>query len=377
MVAIQATGGGIFQDVITWVRRLIKSSSASEISDAVIADYINRFVSYEVAERIELFELRRQYTFETIPNVFTYQAPFVSASVPNWPQTALSPPFIQNTALVNSVTQVPVYQTFRPPMYCDGVLMDYHQSNQQFYNLFPEYVNNEIPLLGSGNALTTYTTGVGQTPILQGYIDDLGNNTPYVYITALNSAGQQQYIVDCGTVVNNVGTLVQTDSTFNNILGPLPSAGGSGTVNYLTGQLSFTFVDAVPSGTNIETQTSPFSPGFPRIALFYNNIFKLYPVPDRAYKIQVEGNVTPSVFFNTAAAMPFAYMSEYFARGAARKILSDTGDVEQFQFYEPFFREQENLVLRRTSRQNSVRRTPTIYSTNNRSPNSWWGWGGN
>ena len=28
-------------------------------------------------------------------------------------------------------------------------------------------------------------------------------------------------------------------------------------------------------------------------------------------------------------------MCEYIARGAARKILSDTGDIEQFQFYEP------------------------------------------
>lgn len=57
-------------------------------------------------------------------------------------------------------------------------------------------------------------------------------------------------------------------------------------------------------------------------------------------------------------------MSEYIARGAARKILSDTGDVEQFQFYEPLFREQEMLVWKRAQRQNTSTRVQTIYSSN-------------
>ncbi len=56
------------------------------------------------------------------------------------------------------------------------------------------------------------------------------------------------------------------------------------------------------------------------------------------------------MFFASQAAIPFAYMSEYIARGAARKILSDTG---------------ENLVLRKTSRQNATQRTPTIFSAQN------------
>jgi len=55
-------------------------------------------------------------------------------------------------------------------------------------------------------------------------------------------------------------------------------------------------------------------------------------------------------------------MSEYIARGAARKILADTGDVEQFQFYEPFFREQEILVWKRSQRINTSTRTQTIVS---------------
>ncbi len=263
---------------------------------------------------------------------------------------------------------MPVYQLFKPPAYCDGVQMGWYQSNEQFYNVFPELVLNEIPLLGDGTT-TNFSTVSGQSPILRAFIDDLGNLLPYVYITTLDDAGNQQYIVDSGYKDSSgLGILIQTDSTFQNIIGPdltgtPPNTGGSGRVDYLTGDLTFNFITAPADQANIQVQTSPYSAGFPRICLFFNNVFKLYPVPARAYKIQVDAYITPTVFFNTQASIPFAYMSEYIARGAARKILSDSGDYDQFQFYEQFFKEQENLVLRRTSRQNATQRTPTIFSS--------------
>lgn len=369
---IPAVGGGIFADIITWVRRIIKSPSAQAISDNTIADYINRFVNYELPERIQLFEFKRQYTFETIPNIFEYQAPFFPSTTAIFPGLAIPspPPFINNppSNVQQSQTLVPVYQIFRPPVYCDGVEIGYFQSNEQFYKVFPELVLNEFPTQGDGS-VGPYTVSFGRAPILRAFIDDLGNLLPYVYITTVDSAGNQQYIVDSSYVNSNgEGLLIQTDSTFQNIIGPEltgtpPNGGGSGTVDYINGTATFTFNSNVGDGINIETQTSPYSSGVPRICLFFNNIFKLYPVPSRAYKIQIDATITPSVFFNTTNSIPFAYMSEYIARGAARKILADTGDYDQMQFYEPFFREQENLVLRRTSRQNATQRTPTIFAS--------------
>lgn len=370
---IPVVGGGIFSDIITWVRRLIKSPSAQSISDIVIADYINRFVTYDMPERVQLFELKRQYTFETIQNIFEYQAPFTSSATGNFPFNNNPPPFLQTPPITQNQTVMPIYQMFMMPIYCDGVEMGWYQSNEQFYKVFPEFVNNEFPIQGN-QTVGPYTVSFGRNPILRGFIDDLGNLQPYVFITAFDVNGNRQYIVDSSFISTGVpstqgqGILVQTDSTFQNIIGaPLtggypPTGGGSGTVDYVNGTATFSFASAVPNGSNIETQTSPFSAGFPRICLFFNNIFKLYPVPDRSYKIQVDAYVTPSVFFNTTSSVPFAYMSEYLARGAARKILSDQGDYEQMQFYEPLFKEQENLVLRRTSRQKATQRTPTIFS---------------
>jgi hypothetical protein len=72
--------------------------------------------------------------------------------------------------------------------------------------------------------------------------------------------------------------------------------------------------------------------------------------------------LSPAAFMNSNTMIQFAYMCEYIARGAARKILSDTGDQEQLMFYEPLFREQETLVWKRSQRIFTSTRTETIFS---------------
>lgn len=362
-------GGGMLGDIFTWIRRIIKAPSEQTISTIVLGDYVNRFSAYDLPASVELFEFKRQYTFETVANIFEYQAPFFQATTSNFPANPNPPPFIENPLVPQAQTVLPVYQMFLNPIYCDGVQMGWYQSNDAFYKVFPELVLNEFPIQGNGTT-GPYVTNVGRSPILRGFIDDLGNLLPYVYITTQDLNGSQQYVVDSSYLDSNgLGILIQTDSTFqnligsNNLVGTPPNSGGVGRVNYLTGEITINnFNDVVAPGINIETQVSPYSAGFPRICLFFNNVFKLYPVPDRAYKIQCDAHITPTFFFNTTASVPFAYMSEYIARGAARKILSDTGDWELFDRNEPLFREQENFVLRRSDRQRATQRTPTIFS---------------
>jgi len=327
--------GQTLTDCILWVRRIIKSPSVQAITDETIGDYINRFYVYEIPERLQLFELKRQYTFETVPNVFQYQFPYQQ------------------------------YQNIRQPAYCDGVEMGFFQSNEQFYRIFPEFVENEIPLLADGTN-GPFNITVNRNPILRGFTDDLDNLEPYVFVTTQDASGTQMYVVDDGN-----GNLIQTDETFQNGPdGPGFPVNIVGTVDYTNGVLTnIVFVNPTVNGANIFSQTSPYSAGFPRIMLFFNNTIKLYPVPARPFKIQVDAQITPAQFMATDSVVPFAYMTEYIARGAARKILSDNADYEQFEFYERLFREQENLVLRRTDRQNATQRTSTIFSTQSNTNN--------
>jgi hypothetical protein len=326
MTALLPTSGGILADIITYVRRLIKENSDQSISDQLIGDYINRFYIYDMPERVQLFELKRQYTFETIANIFQYQLPYEN------------------------------YQLIEQPVYCDGVQIGIFQSNQQFYNVFPELVLNEQPIMGDGTP-GPFDFLFDRLPIINGQTDDLGNLLPYVFVNAFDEGGNQMYVVD-----NGFGVLNQTDATFQ--FGPDGSSPPifAGNVNYITGVADVTFNSNTLAGSPITTLTSPYSPGTPRICLFFNNLIKLYPIPDRPYKIQFDAFITPAQFLNTGSSVTFAYMAEYLSRGAARKILSDNGDYDQFAFYEPLFKEQENLVLRRTSRQLTTQRTPTIFN---------------
>lgn len=343
---LPSTSGGILSDVVTWVRRIVKTPSTAALPDNLICDYINRFYMYEMAERLQLFELKRQFLFETTPNVFEYQAPFLLTNSPSNPDSIPGP-------------RVPAYQELRDPAYCDGVQMGWYQSPRQFYGVFPELVLNEQPFFGDSTP-GPFTTVFGSQPVLPGFTDDLNNLEPQVFISAMDITGTQQFLVDNGN-----GLLQGMDYAMQNVIwptGPITPTNNAGTVNYTTGVATFTFSANIPPTSVINTQSSPYSPGVPRIILFFNNIFKLFPVPDRVYKIQMDAYINPVQFMTVGSSLPFAYMSEYIARGAARKILSDNADYDQFQFYENLFKEQEVLVLRRTERQNSVTRTQTIFS---------------
>lgn len=348
-VALNPTPGTVYSDIEQWIRRIIKAPNSQSISSQTIGDYVNRFYTYEAPTRLQLFELKRQYVFETIANHFIYQFPY------------------QN------------YQMILPPIYCDGIQIGYYQSNDQFYKVYPELVLNETPIMGDGTT-GPFSVSFSRNPILRGFIDDQpyqafntvppviapitppitysSTLTPYVFITTNDTNGTLMYVVDDGD-----GNLIQTDATFQNgPNGPGQLPLSAGTVDYVAGTATFSFNNNTVDGENIETQTSPYSAGVPRLCLFFDNIIRLYPVPDRQYKIVIDCYTTPAQFLATNSAVPFGYMAEWIARGAARKILIDNADTEQFNFYEPFFQEQENLVLRRTERQNSNVRTPTIFS---------------
>src|SRR6185369_8422125 len=134
-----------------------------------------------------------------------------------------------------------------------------------------------------------------------------------------------------------------------------------------------TFPVSIPQDQNISAQVFFFQSGLPRSILYYNNTLTLRNPPDSQYLVQLEAYLAPAAFLNTNAAIPFGYMAEYIARGAARKILSDTGDQDQFMFYEPLFREQEMLVWKRSQRQFTATRTETIYSQNYNGTGGLWG----
>jgi hypothetical protein len=380
----------LLQDVITYVRRLIKSPSNSQITDNLIIDYINRFWMMDVDARIQLFDLKTSYQFQTIPGVDKYNMPLYNVQ----------------TEGDQTVGMYPVYQGFIPPCYINGIQVPMQTQKNQFYNIWPNIVQN-LGVVATGDGtngpyaiqIPIISSTPPQNPpfdgLLRGHLDIAGiiatgvNQDPPVinglsftnvistipstsiesqfYLTSIAADGSNIVVADSGFFLQgnvNCGLLmVPGNAPYGNT--PLTNGGYSVTsnvINYFTGECNITFNQPIPVGNTINAQCFFYQSGLPRGVLYYNNTITLRSPPDTQYLVQLEAYLSPSAFLNTAQAIPYGYMAEYIARGAGRKILSDTGDVEQFQFYEPLFREQEQLVWKRSQRTWTSSRTESIYS---------------
>lgn len=374
----------LLSDIITYVRRIIKAPSDAQVTDNLIVDYINRFWMIDADARMQLFDLKTKYSFVCTPGVDRYNMPLYN---------------VQGNTLQSNIGMFPVYQGFTNNAYVNGIQVAVQTERSTFFNVWPNVLQS-LPNVGIGDNGDNYTLQIpllsGVTPsnppiqgLLRGHVDitgiiGTGNNQdppivsdlnttqipttsidPAIWITTTDSTGAPVVVTDSGQFLAsnvNYGLLMEPgNAPFGNLtLGTYSET--SNTINYLTGEINVTFPVNIPTGNAISVQCYYFQSGLPRAILFYNNTLTLRAPPSNAWLVELEAYLTPSAFLNTSSAIPFGYMAEYIARGAARKILSDTGDFEQFNFYEPLFREQEMLVWKRSQRQFTANRTQTIYS---------------
>lgn len=344
----------------------------------------------DIDARMQLFDFKTTYRFETIPGICDYNMPLYSAQ--NEPGSQVISPF-------------PIYQGLMAPAYVNGIELPFFTQRDTFFRLFPNYIpylqevgigdgvttNFQFSLPSGGQSTNAPVTGFWQSGVIPGHIDMTGiistgatqdpiftnsyvqipstSVKPGVTITYTNANGSNTVITDSGqflqsgTNQNLFGLLMQPGNPPN---GDSAMPGGYSTtvntVNYNTGIVNVSFPLAPPAQSVIQVQSTFYQPGIPRQCLFYNNTITLRAPPNSQYLIELDAYLTPAAMLTTSQALPFAYMAEYIARGAARKILSDTGDWEQFAAYEPLFIEQERLVWKRSQRIWTSTRTPTLFS---------------
>ncbi len=365
-------------DIITYVRRIIKSPSDAVISDNLIIDYINRFWINDLDAIMQVFDLKTKYLFQTTPGVVDYNMPLYSIQTEPGPQ---------------DISYYPIYQGFFDPCFINGIQGSFSTQREVFYNMYPLYVQ-PLQQVATGDGTTTnFSFQLPFFPAIPGHVDMMGmlsagrtkspiftndllsiNITsvqPRVYISYTEANGSNVIVHDSGQFLASA-----TDSDlYGFLISPLPAPGPglplnggysmtSNTVNYNTGAVNVSFFNAPPAGTPIQVQCYFYEEGIPRSILFYNNTLTVIPPPNTQYLVELGAYLSPAAFISSGQYVPFAYMSEFLSRGAARKILSDTGDMEQLQFYEPFYQEQKMLVWKRSQRQFTSTRTPTIFSQN-------------
>lgn len=303
------------QAIQTKVRRLTRSPSDALLTTAQINEYIDTFMLYDFPEHLRLFALRTTLTFFTEPFIDTYETNNVDPTSP----------------LFNFKNR---YITTHEPLMIAGYQRQFSQSRAEFYNQYP--ILNTIASIGTaGDGITTNFTGVlANIPILR------------------------NQVLFSSVASDNTG-LALSDDGLGNLTG-----NGSGTIDYITGAFVLNFIAAPGMGIPINSQTVPYVPSLPLVMLFFDEKFTLRPVPDQAYRVNMEVYIRPSQLTDINEAPQLEQWWQYIAYGAAKKVFEDRTDSDSVQQIMPEFNQQQRLVLRTTLVQNAKQRTPTIYTEN-------------
>ena len=355
MPAIPTVVTSNLQTIRTKIRRLTRSPSTSQLTDADIDSYVNTFVLYDFPEHLRLFNLRTTLTFYTQPYVDTYAT---SADI--------------NNPLYDFINR---YITVHQPIYIAGYQALFLESRDQFFGIYPKI--RSIASIG--------TTGDGVTTQFAGVINSQQANIPpnLNQIVLLLS----NHVLFDSIDVNNVG-LGMIDFPISNTIGNLYVPGTAPTsttvqdpnnyVNYLTGQFVVTFPNAPGAGEFINSQTVPVQPALPQCMLFFDGKFELRPVPDQVYSVQMEVYKRPTELLDSAQTPELQEWWQYIAYGAAKKVFEDRMDLESVQMIIPEYKKQEALILRRTIVQQTSQRTTTIYTQDHGAAGAYGGgfWGG-
>lgn len=360
------------------VRRLTRSPSEAQLTQADLDNYINTFVVYDFPEHLRTFNLRSTFRFWCNPFQDRY---ITNATLP------------QDNVLYNFQNK---YLSVIEPLYIAGYQSVYSQSRTQFFGIYPN-VNSIIFTGFYGDGATTTFTGVIQ---LQNTQSNFVMN-PTVNTNQTTVLLQNEVLFD-SLDTNGLGLsmvdvpVIDTTSGFNTTNGnlyppgqrpstPPTAVNPTNTINYITGQFTVTFQNAAgtPSapgaGQAINAQVVPQQTALPQAMLFYNDTFYLRPVPDQPYQINFEVYVRPTALLDEGQSPQLEEWWQYIAYGAAKKIFEDRMDTDSVAQIMPEFKQQERLCNRRTIVQYTSDRVATIYTDQVQfgpNSNNGWGWGG-
>jgi len=313
-----------------------------------VDDYINDFYMYDFPEHMRTLKLDDWFIFNTLPNCGTYNVP-------------------------QSIFQL------QPPFYVDGYEFNWHQNPAEFYRIWPELdVITVAAAVGDGiNPIFNFT--LTASPIIQGsVVIGMQPNTP-------SPSQQLETLTDTDQPVLLDQPLNMKFINPGTLTGNL---GSTGTIDYLTGNISITYVTPPPAGVNINVHFRPYVASRPRDALFFQQQIFLRPIPNDVFQIKImaynmptavissatnaaqrslltSGGELQGAFNGTLTDVPqFNEWWQFLAYGAALKIFIEEGDHEEYARNKVYFEEAKLIAQRKTLKQLANQRIPTVYGGN-------------
>lgn len=282
------------------VREVTGRYSSQEMTNEQLDEYINKYFQYTFPAEVKLERMHTYYEFLTVANQQNYTVP---------------------SGFIN----------FEPLATVDYLDLLWYQNPDDFYDQNPLNVGRQT--IGSGNGIQTNFTATAQ-------------NFPILPASTV--------VTDNNEVFEDTNTTYTTSNV--TLTGSL---GGTGFVNYSTGDVNVTFNTAPVSGQDVYFSYIQFQPGTPKAVLLYNNQFTFFPVPDTAYRFRVKayantlvtnsgGTNTPE-FVNSTDRPLLDQWGPCIAYGTSRDIHADKGELDAYIEVTSLYKEQVRYVLNRTN----------------------------
>lgn len=354
--------------IITKIRRLTGSANNFQLTDAMIADYINSFYLYDFPSQFRSLNLKDKFTFNTIVGVDTY--PFDNEH----------------------------YTTVEMPCYCMRREIKLFQDPWSFWGSNFNWQQQDTFAVGNGTT-GPYSFQLSSFPLIASTNNNQAANATATWPTTAYSPTPTQptFPVPIPNRVQNIlitantasasgigGTMHVTDDGAGNLIG---DCAAGGTINYATGAVSnLTFTVAIPSGNSIFAQYNPVTQSIPLSILFYQNQFTLRPVPNQGYTIEVTVYRQPSQLLlgtsntsslNNSGVPELSEWWELLAVGAAKKIFEDRLDSDGVALMDKMLAERYMVVETRTYAQLGEQRIQTLFADQLSYNYGSGGWGGN
>ena len=336
---------GVLQDIMEKVRQLAGLGNTNQSTDQKIIQYINSYYLYDFPDDLRILKLQDVYTFNTIQGIDTYPFDF-----DNW----------------SSVSG---------PAYCAKSQITFLQDPQEFFGYYFSVQRRESFASGDDTA-GPYSGTTQSTPMLRSIYNNPMADTqktptgvfPAGYPPTFadpNISRVQNILIAANTATSSLSV---TDDGAGNLIGDCLAGG---TIDYQSGDIAgLTFTSVIPGDNNIEIAYIPVNLAQPFSVLFYQNQFRLQPVPDKAYAIEISAYREPSkaLLGTTSSTAPnldgrpelFGWW-ELISFGVAKKFYQDRLDMDGVMMMEGFLQEQISQARTRTYAQLGSRAIPTIY----------------
>lgn len=329
--------------IIEKVRRLTGSANDYSLTDSQIIDYINSFYLYDFPAMFRSLKLKDRYTFNTQRGIDVY--PFDSEH----------------------------FTTVEGPCYCMKRAIPMYQNPSGFWGLNFNWQFQQNITQGDGT-IGPYTGTLTNVPIIRSVNNNQMVSSPLSSVSVFPTGVPVQFPqANIGRVQNllitaNVAlgqTLNVTDDGNGNLIG-----NGIGTIDYETGIISVSFVNAIPSGNQIQVQYAPALMNFPLSIMFFQNQFTVRPVPDQGYTIELIAYRQPSQALlgsedpdnpDITGVPELKEWWECLAFGASKKIYEDRLDPDGIQLMQMSLTQMYSVAEARTYAQIGKQSISTIF----------------